>query len=114
MVKKVKRFIVLVLVSFLYSFLFGRSAEAANKGVKVYLVPKTATGNLKYNGNDAGVAAGRIADEMGRTVPGEPTTKPEEPTTKPEEPTTKPEEPTTKPEEPTTKPEEPTTKPEEP
>ena len=48
MVKKVKRFIVFVLFSFFYSFLMGRTAEAAGTNT-VCLIPKSGT-KLKYNG----------------------------------------------------------------
>ena len=64
MVKKVKRFIVFILLSFLYSLLFNRPAEAASKGARVCLIPKTKTGNLKYNGVDAGVDARQVGAEM--------------------------------------------------
>ena len=58
MVKKVKRFIVFFLFSFLYS-LFGKPAEAAT----VCLVPKDSDGKLKYNGASTATTASDFAGE---------------------------------------------------
>ena len=60
MVKKVKRFVVFILFSFFYSLLAGKTAGAAGR---VCLVPKSATGDLRYNGKDVvGTAASSIGD----------------------------------------------------
>ena len=60
--KKVKRFILMVLFSFFYSLLSGKSASAAS--ARVCLVPRSGD-DLKYNGQVvSGISAETIAKEL--------------------------------------------------